>query len=317
MKTIRMVEGELWMPIEVFVAWGQPGFLTARIDFDSILVHVPIRRNTIERARWKISSLRSSKVRFLRVDLENDSAIFDLGRLKVKNGNYMIANYHPLYCLMEMISDSTLANSIDRGTANAVFWGGVEKYHEHLPLAKQDEEAHEVSQLLVSKIRSLVPHPKKILELGCGAGRNLAHLGKAFPDAKVGGIDINPAGIMSSEMPKNVTIEQENILSLDWDSLGDFDVILTAGFLMHINHDDVRQLMRSIHGHSKFHLHFELHGPSFEWDYHRYPRSYKNLMNELKLPYIDYAIFARHSVYSHGLSSAFTHALLVSSSQAS
>ena len=314
MRTVRIADRELRVPIEVFVAWGQPRLITVRCDIDSIVVHVPNRRNAVELVKWTLSSIRSSRIKFSRIDLDDDSAIFKLGRLQVSNKNYMIANYHPLYLLMEVDVDSSPSASVDRGATNAVFWGGVAKYHEHLPVVKQDQEAHGVSQLLVSKVRALAGEPNTILELGCGAGRNLLYLGNAFPNSKVQGIDINPAGILSQEMPSNVTIHQENILNLDWDALGDFDVILTAGFLMHINHNDVRDLLKSIHLHSRFHLHFELHGPSYEWDYHRYPRSYKSLMNEIGLPQLEYVIFARHSVYSHGLSSSFAHALLTSSS---
>ena len=316
METIRIVKGELRVPVEIYVAWGQPRSLAVRCDSGSVLVHVPMRRVLIDRARWIISSIRTSRARFLRVDLVEDCAVFDLGRLRMADGSYLIANYHPLYFLMGQRPEKITNDSVDRGNANAKFWREVEKYHEHLPLAKQDEEAHEISQLLVSKVRALAGEPKSILELGCGAGRNLLYIGNAFPDAKVQGIDINPAGITSREMPENVTIRQGDILNLDWEALGDFDVIFTAGFLMHINHNDVRNLMMSVHRHSKFHLHFELHGPSFEWDYHRYPRSYRKLMNEIGLPQLEYAIFARHKVYSYGLSSSFAHALLTSSSLA-
>jgi len=278
---------------------------------------VPIWREPIKLAKWVFSSARFIKSKLVRIDLVDCVAIFGLGRLQVGDGNYSMANYHPLYLLMDVFDVVSSTDSVDRGAANAMFWGGVEKYHEHLPLEKQDDEAHEASKLLVSKVKELLGEPKSILELGCGAGRNLLYMGNAFPDAKVHGIDINPAGILSNQMPLNVTIEQRDILNLDWDALGKFDVIFTAGFLMHINHRDVRDLMRLIHHHSKFHVHFELHGPSFEWDYHRYPRSYRQLMNQIELPNLEYVIFARDPIYSHGLSSSFAHALLTSSSLAS
>src|SRR5690242_16973583 len=36
---------------------------------------------------------------------------------------------------------------------------------------------------------------RAILDFGCGAGRSLAHLGRAFPDARIAGYDVSPASI--------------------------------------------------------------------------------------------------------------------------
>lgn len=35
-------------------------------------------------------------------------------------------------------------------------------------------------------------HPKVILEVGCGTGKNLLHLGRLFPDAQLWGVDLSP-----------------------------------------------------------------------------------------------------------------------------
>jgi S-adenosylmethionine-diacylgycerolhomoserine-N-methlytransferase len=35
-------------------------------------------------------------------------------------------------------------------------------------------------------------HPKNILEVGCGTGKNLLHLGRLFPEAQLCGLDLSP-----------------------------------------------------------------------------------------------------------------------------
>jgi S-adenosylmethionine-diacylgycerolhomoserine-N-methlytransferase len=35
-------------------------------------------------------------------------------------------------------------------------------------------------------------HPKSILEVGCGTGKNLLHLGRLFPEAQLYGLDLSP-----------------------------------------------------------------------------------------------------------------------------
>jgi S-adenosylmethionine-diacylgycerolhomoserine-N-methlytransferase len=35
-------------------------------------------------------------------------------------------------------------------------------------------------------------HPKAILEVGCGTGKNLLHLGRRFPEAQLCGLDLSP-----------------------------------------------------------------------------------------------------------------------------
>ena len=35
-------------------------------------------------------------------------------------------------------------------------------------------------------------HPQDILEVGCGTGKNLLHLGRLFPEAQLRGLDLSP-----------------------------------------------------------------------------------------------------------------------------
>jgi len=256
-----------------------------------------------------------SKVFFLRIDHEDHLAVFGYHSNSIPEGEYLPANYDPMYYLINISNLQHHELGVMTAVGNSETWSRIENYHEHLPFSAQDVQSHAVSQLLVAKIRELNDSPKSILELGCGSGRNLWHIGHAFPNANVVGIDINPAGVKSSELPSNASIYQGDVLQLDWNLIGDFDVIFTSGFLMHINHSDIQSVLESINKHSNWHLHFELHGPSYSWDYHRYPRSYHELMQDLEIPVREYLIFAEDPVLSYKLTPSFAHALLTASAK--
>lgn len=72
---------------------------------------------------------------------------------------------------------------------------------------------------------------RRILEYGCGIGRNIPYLQAAFPDAEIIGTDISEASLStaSSDM-KEVRFEVEGP-GLD---LGKFDLIFVAGVYHHI-----------------------------------------------------------------------------------
>ena len=46
---------------------------------------------------------------------------------------------------------------------------------------------------IIEEIAAAVPMPKRILEVGCGTGKNLVALAKAFPEAGVTGLDLSSA----------------------------------------------------------------------------------------------------------------------------
>jgi S-adenosylmethionine-diacylgycerolhomoserine-N-methlytransferase len=47
--------------------------------------------------------------------------------------------------------------------------------------------------LMLELAAALRPAPKRILEVGCGTGRNLAALARRFPDAQITGVDLSEA----------------------------------------------------------------------------------------------------------------------------
>ena len=81
-------------------------------------------------------------------------------------------------------------------------------------------------------VRAQVDHGvTRILEYGCGIGRNIPYLQSAFPGAEVVGTDISEASleIAKSENPEaRIEVEKPGL------DLGQFDLIFVAGVFHHI-----------------------------------------------------------------------------------
>jgi ubiquinone/menaquinone biosynthesis C-methylase UbiE len=224
---------------------------------------------------------------------------------------FNVGNYNPLFQLFPIHKEET-KNAQDSIAAikNADTWKNIENYHEHLDFDAQDKEAHAITNLIFESINKF--HKKdRILEIGCGSGRNIHALGKKFPDAEVVGIDINAAASFVTSFSSNVSFIQGNVLDFDFSDLGLFDVVLTSGFLMHINHADVKSVIETMVRISRNQVVFELHGQSSEWDFHRYPRDYSELFVELGFDFQSYQVFIGHPTYSYELTPSFAHSLLI------
>jgi hypothetical protein len=88
------------------------------------------------------------------------------------------------------------------------------------------------------------------------------------------------------------------------------DIVLTSGVLMHVPEEKVGGVIREAHRIARMAVvHFELHGPSHSFDYHRYPRDYGALYSTLGLDGT-YTVFPRRDFRSRTTQS-FHHALLV------
>ena len=84
----------------------------------------------------------------------------------------------------------------------------------------------------IDLIRTAIKRPiGRILEYGCGIGRNIRYLQSAFPEAEIIGTDISKASLEIAESENaGVRFEVENS-SLN---IGTFDLIFVAGVFHHI-----------------------------------------------------------------------------------
>lgn len=97
----------------------------------------------------------------------------------------------------------------------------------------------------VEILRSVVPFaPKRLLEYGCGIGRNIPYLRAAFPDATIIGSDISAASldIARKENPDvEFFIEPTELVSGDL-----YEVIFIAGVFHHIPVNERAVVMKTL-----------------------------------------------------------------------
>jgi SAM-dependent methyltransferase len=84
---------------------------------------------------------------------------------------------------------------------------------------------------------------RRVLEYGCGTGRNISFLQSAFPDAEIVGTDISAASLQAAARanPKaRFEVEADGL------ELGRFDLIFVASVFHHIPVDARPQVMRTL-----------------------------------------------------------------------
>jgi SAM-dependent methyltransferase len=211
-------------------------------------------KRVLGRARWPAAR---------RVDRATYLAPTALG-----DGTYGVANHDPVFFLLPLDSRSD-------GLSRESFWAGVDDYHEHRALAEQNEAAHATSAWLASEV--LQPLGSSFLEVGCGAGRNLAQL-----QGSIVGLDINAGAVaLARERLPHADIRLGSLYDLD---LPQTDVVFTSGVLMHVPHSEVVEVVqRMVAQAARAVVHLELHGEAHGFDYHRYPRDYGRLYRSLGL----------------------------------
>ena len=84
----------------------------------------------------------------------------------------------------------------------------------------------------VAIMQKRVQHPvRRVLEYGCGIGRNISHIAKAFPESEIVGTDISATSLeIAANLNPNVHFEVEH-QNLD---IGTFDLIFVASVFHHI-----------------------------------------------------------------------------------
>lgn len=216
-------------------------------------------------------------------------------------GEYKLANYE---------NDLLLISGMQSGehAARQQVWGSIKNYHEHRPVSDQEANAWRVSKFLADQI--IEQSPKSVLEFGCGAGRNLICLKEKQNAIKVSGFDINKAAIeVGRQQNPSLLLETRSIYETHDIPDAAFDVVFTSGVLMHIPHEKVSSVIHEMHRIAKnCVLHFELHGPSHNFDCHRYPRDYALMYRKNGFEKFNYSIYPKSDYRSKV--SGFVHALL-------
>ena len=100
--------------------------------------------------------------------------------------------------------------------------------------------------------RARMPFWKKIetltgarsyFELGCNAGWNLSAIRRQFPDVNVVGSDINEQASRQAHMARLNVI---NMLDFTKEVPGTFELVFTAGVLIHIEPEHVKDVMQDL-----------------------------------------------------------------------
>lgn len=117
-----------------------------------------------------------------------------------------------------------------------------ELLHESTKLYAEDSEYF--ARYKVDLIKDAVRHPiGRVLEYGCGTGRNIAYLQAAFPDAEIVGTDVSAASldIARAAHPKSpFEVEREGL------DIGAFDLIFVASVFHHISLPERPTVMRTL-----------------------------------------------------------------------
>jgi SAM-dependent methyltransferase len=275
----------LEIPGELFEVMGRPTMLVVRKPDETGGVFIRAARLRDRVARRSIHRLERA---------DGDTAVFRGSA--ATEGTFRIANYEPSYYLMP-------------ATAHDEFWSGIVGYHEHLPAPAQDAVAQRVSGWLARDV--LGPAGESFLELGCGAGRNLIALHEVDEDLHLAGIDLNKAAVAHARrfLP-SADVGTGSLYDVSGRPEASVDVVFTSGVLMHVPHDRVTGVVLEMHRIARRAVvHFELHGPSHDFDFHRYPRDYAELYSSLGLA-AQYEIFPHDDFRSRAVA-PFHHSLLV------
>lgn len=240
--------------------------------------------------------------------IDGNGATFDnQAKYDFRHRTFHIVNYHPGYYLMP-------TDALPESGSREQSWQHIQHYHEHLLSDLQDASANRVSQWLAEEIFPQF-HPTSLLELGCGAGRNLLHIHRNSPGVTTTGVDINAEAIVVARKQLKGKLSTLLVGSM-YDLAGfpneSFDVVFTSGVLMHTPGDRIATLIREMHRIARRAvIHFELDGPTHDFDYHRYPRDYQQVYRTLGMRgHITYQKFPPDD-YRSNMTLPFCHALLV------
>jgi ubiquinone/menaquinone biosynthesis C-methylase UbiE len=305
---VKIEENHVLIPKELYEYLDKQNNLIIYTDANPNRLRIRKHSQSIKEIARKLLMLGKNgihkKITFL--DEFNNMARYKISNNKASLGHYRIANYDTFFLL---IAQDEYVDSKSRQNT----WKDIENYHEHLKSENQNIEARMVSQYLKDKMKEF--SPESVLEMGCGAGRNLECIQKGIPTCTINGFDINPVAIEvandQTKEPKDIKVA--SIYETSHIPSQSVDIVFSAGVLMHIPEDKVGDIIKEMNRIAKkVVLHFELHGPSHTFDYHRYPRDYEkkyiNLFQNKES--FTYEVFSKDDYRSKGTGS-FNHCLLV------
>lgn len=86
---------------------------------------------------------------------------------------------------------------------------------------------------------------RSVMEVGCNAGYNLTAIKTGFPHLGLHGIDVN---VRALEQAKAAGLDcfYDNALDLGKNAPGVYDLVFTAGVLIHVPSEDLQATMKSI-----------------------------------------------------------------------
>jgi 2-polyprenyl-3-methyl-5-hydroxy-6-metoxy-1,4-benzoquinol methylase len=96
-------------------------------------------------------------------------------------------------------------------------------------------------------IQMWVPHPRRILEVGCGEGAMTERIARIYPTATVTAIDITPkVGRLFRGNRVSVTFSQESVESVADRQPASYDLVILADVIHHVPAEARRSLIRGI-----------------------------------------------------------------------
>lgn len=134
--------------------------------------------------------------------------------------------------------------SIRGGYKPKVFW---DNWAETFMEDRWQVETHAQHAWMLSKIKAL--KPERIVEIGCGFGRNIKFLiNQGIEADRITGVDISPKMIRKAK--RYIQNKRVQLIVADGKKLpfkdNAFDVSLVHGVLMHVKSDEVEEAVREI-----------------------------------------------------------------------
>ncbi len=138
------------------------------------------------------------------------------------------------------------------GTEQEVFWAG-EFGQEYIKRNTLSPERYAGTiNFWSSVLRHLSTPPTSVLELGANIGNNLKALSVLLPNARLAAVEINPTAAEYLRQWGKAEVFEESILNFSPEQ--QYDLVFTAGVLIHINPEALDQVYQLMHSASSRHI---------------------------------------------------------------